>query len=1054
MPGAVLLDDVDDPSGSLTPTSRRSPRSRKPAAARVQPLISEARARQLRMWGDAALRWLVVGLAVVLGLCSIVTTEPLVSVRMGEAYASAGTVAIENTFSIRAAGERWESAHWLFDTALAALHRLGGWTLISLWVAAMAGKLAYTLQSLRWPHVSTWLPSLLTTLALFAVWPALAPTQLLMSPLLLAAVLAIDHHLRRNRRGDRWQATLLVMLPVVSVVACQLDDGGLLTVVVAALVALRQARPGTASSVAPSQTATTNEAPTPDEVTSRPSHNSPTRSPWRDRLAAYGAALGCLAAVVVHPFPGLPVRRFVEELTLLSPARATLPQDFPFAAYLAEPIWSLTFWLTPSLPQVAALLLAVAALAALALNRGLLSTDGVLTLLVLAVAMLDGRFWPAAAVACVVVTGRQLQGWLVARFDPRPSRDARLVRAAVVGRVATAAVLGGLAVAQLQGWLAIADGRRPGLGLAPWTQATIAGAATIAEADGPDRPLRPIHLSLRLGDALVWAGERSFVDHRLELFARDVRSYLQFRRNLATPAARLAVESRFERDDLNALLIDLSGDVPDYAGLIRTQRDPTFTLTELMPYAARFTPTWQTTVLDPEGRPAYSFPAVAFEDDGDGWAGGTDPQRPTTRPSAGRWLASGGEVRLPSRLSEQRPAVALARHHDVLLNSLDAMRASQRVPLQAALATRQVRLCQSILAERPGEVAAWQLLFNAYQRLRDAERVVDRQRVRSISPAAAGQAGDLRLAESIGTLAQLLRLQPQRRATYDALYALYLEIGQDAAALDVRERTLERFGNLAPAKVVDVERRDELEMLRSRVAIVRADLLSQRRAGEPPLRLSRIAIRQGDPAFALELLAPNGTAAFQMDRPRPEADTALLALVLLARWDEAADFLARQKDLTPVGQRAAVWLALARGDYDDALARLESLAPREDEAPLLQPEVPSEERSDRSPAEPPRRPPPREDDRRPPGERPSPLEQFRDVLREAFASEGVSNEPRQSDDERERPTRRSWRLSARARMLVLIEQGHLAAARPLAVALAAEGDPLGRFYKRQLVPDR
>ena len=123
--------------------------------------------------GDFVIRWVVVGLALLLGVSQIAETRTLLHIKSGQYLAQHGFLpSATDVLSYTANDRRWVNLSWLFDLVMAGVvFAVSGGIGLSMIQGAMAvlafGLLAHTVR----PNIRTWWGSICAVLALLACYP-------------------------------------------------------------------------------------------------------------------------------------------------------------------------------------------------------------------------------------------------------------------------------------------------------------------------------------------------------------------------------------------------------------------------------------------------------------------------------------------------------------------------------------------------------------------------------------------------------------------------------------------------------------------------------------------------------------------------------------------------------------------------------------------------------------------------------------------------------------------------------------------------------------------
>ena len=308
--------------------------------------------------------------------------------KTGEQIFETGSIPHQDIYSATRAGQEWITHEWLTQLSMFLLHRVGGFTLVTI-VFALIATLAFWIVYLRCP-VRPFIAAIPLVLGVAAASPMLGARPQVVSILMASIFIAVQE--RYAQRHDRGYLALLVGLMLVWVNAHgAFILGPILIVLQLGGLAL-------------------------DRATGQTDNRSWTH--FRDLSIALA---GCIAIVAINP-NGLSLFGYV-----VKTVRRTTEQ-----AYLAD--WaSPNFHLLPS-QLFAALILGF--LAALALSRERVPASDVLTFVAFAyLGMNSVRHIPIFAVVAVPIVVRQLSytlGRLSLSRDVRSDREFRSLNGVLV----------------------------------------------------------------------------------------------------------------------------------------------------------------------------------------------------------------------------------------------------------------------------------------------------------------------------------------------------------------------------------------------------------------------------------------------------------------------------------------------------------------------------------------------------------------------------------------------------------------------------------------------
>lgn len=830
--------------------------------------------------GDFVLRWAVVGLALLWGCTQISDARVLVHVRSGEWLAQNGVLPTGvDPFAITTADRRWVNLSWLFDLGVAAVSQAGPWAL-SVLQAVLAGLAFWMLGQAVRPGIRTWWGSICGGLALLAAYSQFDLRPELMTLVGVAAVLAILIGSESSpSQGRLW------WLPGVMWLWAQTDPRCWIGVMI--LLAWWLGRG------------------------IRSSSDSRTPSPTVPILVAVGVTL-------LHPFLWetwlAPWRQYAIEYPAL---RASYPR--PSVHDIGwHPVWSSFVWTSINHRVAAGLILAAAALAALWSNRSRATAAhwawfvganllGAVTL----------HEWPVAAVINAALATVHGQEWYKRRFGQVYAVVNAEIAFSRGGRAVT--VLAMLALA----WLVISgradgpDGHRTGIGL---SRNLATELDSLRRLDGRTLDDRGFHFTLRQGDALIAAGRKSFVDHRVGLFAGSGERNLLARHRLVrrwmrssnppplTVEETLAVEQTLQTYPVSHALPRLTAALspPDYQTFLDLLANPAWALTDLFPAVAVF---HRATADLPEAAAFLDEHRLniierAFREPGVITADPLDPIRP---PNWSEQLLSLDRKALAAGTLEASHWLKLA----------DAGRAAP-LPFHLGCCTLAVRAARQGVRETPRMAEAHRLLGEAYRLLRQRE-----------AAALGGQtqlwAKSLRFYEAMAAVRQGLTLDPGDPRLTAPLYDLCQSTGQIDTAYEALSLMLDQ---LPPATSLPDEQQPERaqmqaahDNLAATITEVEQRSTSALEQGQNRIEVAAASHQAGCVKLAVKILQADAVLLEQ----QPQARLLLtLWLAELGAGEELIDSASRLQAMMPPSSPwpwhdPVAYAAIARADDTAAI---------------------------------------------------------------------------------------------------------------------------------------
>ena len=519
--------------------------------------------------GDFVLRWAVIGLALLFGFSQIAETKTLVHIKSGQYLASHGVLPSANdVFSSTAGDRRWVNLSWLFDLFAAGVHAVAGGIGLSIAQGVLAGVAFGCLVHAHRSGIRTWWGSICAVMALLVCYPQITmqPELVTLAGLAFTLFVALQSEESSSRKG-LWKLVPFVWL------WSQFDNrawfGWLLLMLLAAGESMRSGVLG-------------------DEVAA-----NRRRDWWR-------VAGASLAVTVIHPFL---FEAWLAPWRLFMVDYPALRQVFPKPSVLELSYFSIlfpAFWDSISHSAIAAMVLFVATLVTLFLNRERLHPGHLLAVLVFnAMACLTTHELAAASLVNCAICTVNAQVWYRQRFGQVYSVDWRELLFSRGGRAVTVFSFFGLAWLVISGRIDGAGGKRTGIGFDQNLAIQMSVFENLAAHSLDDRPF---HFALRHGDLVIWSGQKSFVDQRAGLFAgagdRDLiglynttRRALQQKREQLPGSGEPAVwQAVFDKYQITHVMPRLTGPIPapDYTTFSDLLSSKDWALTNLASATAVF----------------------------------------------------------------------------------------------------------------------------------------------------------------------------------------------------------------------------------------------------------------------------------------------------------------------------------------------------------------------------------------------------------------------------------------------------------------------------------
>lgn len=837
--------------------------------------------------GDFVLRWAVVGLAILVGCTEIRDARPLVHVRIGDYLISNGVIPPRtDPFSLTAGERPWVNLAWLFDLASAGAHALGGAAALSLLQGVLAAAALIFLSKACRPHIRTWWGSVCCALVVLTAYPQ---WEWRPESVTLLGTAAMLWFLVRSEKSDGLRFSW-GWIPAGLWLWAQLDSRAWLGWTLLFLYCLGRG------------------------ISFRDG---------RDENASIGRPLwtACgvsLAVLLIHPFLWetwlSPLRQYLVEYPAL---RQAYPR--PVAADVAwYPLYADVAWKLWDHRLTSGLLLMAAAFASLMLNRAraagsywlwFLGANG------LAVSTMHELPF-AALVNCAIAT-IQAQEWYLARFGQVYSVAWTEVLYSRGGRAVTVIGFFGLAWVIVSGRLDGPDGHRTGVGLSRGLQHELDEFRRLGAVVPDDRAF---HFTLRQGDALIAAGRRSYVDHRVALFAGAGEQDLlglhnQARRMLRQSTSPFSSEEKiaittaaFDQFAVSHLLPRLSSNLarPDYETLIDLLSSRSWALAELTSSVGVFVRTDNPDAAAREQANARVLNVIerAFRNrellD-------IEPRDRAVPPTwSQQWIS----------LPRNAPAsgTLLAEHW---LRVAEVARAAP-LPFQFAACHVAIRAAQQGVAETPQRADAYRVLGSAYAQLLQREGA-------ALAGTGIPWGQSLRYYQAISAARQAASLDPDNPQIQLLLVELWRAAGKDDLAYESLDRFMTLTESVAEPTDQELMQREQLESLRGQLLDV-VDANNQRLAELESGEIDRLQLAS---ASAQNGCLNRAIAILQEDAVYVEQNP--LARVQLTAWlAERGDGLELDDSaavLGSIGPRLGIpnwrdpiaFAALGRADYQTAV---------------------------------------------------------------------------------------------------------------------------------------
>jgi tetratricopeptide (TPR) repeat protein len=704
--------------------------------------------------GDFVIRWVVVGLALLLGISQISETRTLVHLKSGLHLISNGFLPDgKEVFSYTATDRKWINLSWLFDVATAGVYSVGSGIGLSLFQGLLAGLTFALVSHAVRPNIRTWWGSICAALALLACYQQFTVLPELVT--LLGLALTLWTLVRSDIPGQAQRLWLLV--PAIWIWA-QCDPHAWMGWFLLLLWAVGEWLSGKESAV-------------------------------REKNLLLKVALASFAIVAVHPFLWeawlAPVRTYMTEY----PALRFAFQGSSAVDAGIYPIWKPFLWTTLTHRTVAPLVLFVATIICLWLNRTRVTWSQIYAFIGFNSLSLFATHELAAAslVNCVLST-INAQSWYYERNGQVYSIDWRVLLFSRGGRAITVLSFFALAWLILSGRVDGPGGKRTGVG---FDSQLASGMSEYLKLNSNLLDNQPFNFSMRQGDFLIWAGLRPFVDSRAGLFFGNgeqnlldvhnkTRRALRRRRENADGTGEAAIwKETFDKYQIRQAWPRLNGPSPppDYPTFVDLLSSNDFALDNLNAVTAVFVrknPSDELTTSYLESH-SYDFVKQAFRTNN---PNPTDLTREWSKPA----------TTYDNLFALRRPlmptGVQAAQHYMELASTRGFLSNTQ----VAACALLAIRHANEGLREEPNSAAGYQILGRSYLILGQLESFIINYGGKSNIP------NRLRYLQAVAALRQAIDLQPDDLGSTIKLLELYQSMGR----LDVQLELYQKLKRLIP----------------------------------------------------------------------------------------------------------------------------------------------------------------------------------------------------------------------------------------------------------------
>ncbi len=838
--------------------------------------------------GDFVIRWAVVGLALLFGVSQIADSRTLVHIKSGQYLATHNVLPPANdVLSFTASDRRWVNLSWLFDLVTAGIHAVSGGIGLSIVQGLLAGLAFGLLAHAHRSGIRTWWGSICAVLALLVCYPQITMQPELITLVGLAATLSIVLRAEEASSAPR----LMAIVPLIWLWS-QFDSraflGWLLLLVFAAGNAIQRG-------------GVSDEA----DVLRR-------RDWWR--VAGVSVAIA-----VLHPFLW---ETWLSPWRLYAVDYPALRQLFPRPSAIELPFYSILsphVWDSLSLSTVAAIVLFLATLIVMFLNRERLHPGHLLAVVLFnGLACLTTHELAAASLVNCAVCSVNAQEWFRRRFGQVYSVDWRELLFSRGGRAVTVLSFFALAWLVISGRIDGPGGKRTGVGFDQNLAVQMEIFQQLAANSFDDRPF---HFVARQGDLSIWAGQRSFVDHRaglfsgrdeqnlIDLYNRTRRSLQKHREQLPGSGDTSVWRTTFEKFKITRVMPRLTGPnpPPDYMTFSDLVSSKDWALTDLTAVTAVFyrAETDDAALQEFVSKHRLQYVEQAFRKD----VAATDTIREWARPA----------TTYDNLFALRRPTVpagvGTAQHYV----QMAAAGGEVPMPVRAAFAMSAIRAATAGLREDPQSP-------EGYRQLGLAHLILDRIETGVMSESQASWLGLSRYYQAIGALRQAAALQPDNvDVHYDMLSLLERTRRSDLALETVRQiKKLQPYSS----KLSEQERRQREGLVNLELTledtVAKIDEMTQQAlaADVDRLQVATSAFQAGGVLTAIRILEEDAVYTVQNVAAR-----SMLGIWLLeaGRVREAHETLEGVERDASLGGGAAGWRdpvavsALATADYPNAI---------------------------------------------------------------------------------------------------------------------------------------
>lgn len=720
--------------------------------------------------GDFVIRWVVVGLALLLGISQIAETRTLVHVKNGIYLLNHGVLpGSKDVFSYTANDRKWVNLPWLFDILSGAVYSLGGGIGLSIVQGLLAALTFGLLSHAVRPSIRTWWGSLCAVLALLTCYLQFTVQPELITLLGVSFVLWLLVHAEETSQPQR----LWLLVPAIWVWA-QLDSRAWFGWFLLLLWLAGEWLSGQTTA-------------------------------YRQKSPLGKVTLFSLVAVAIHPFLWeswlAPMRLYLTDY----PAVRAAYQGSTFVDPANYPIWKPLIWTSLTHRTVAALVLFAATIVSMFLNRSKVLWSHLYAFIGFNCLSLFAthEFAAASLVNCVLCT-INAQQFYRDRIGQVYSIDWRELLFSRGGRAVTVLGFFALAWTILSGRLDGPGGKRTGVGFEPHLASAMSEYEKLATDVVDDRPF---NFSMRQGDLMIWAGLKPFLDTRSALyFSTDganllalhdkTRRALRRKRDLVQGSGEPTVwKETFDKYQISQAWPRLNGPVPppDYPSFVDLLSSSDFTLTEVNSATAVFLrkdrPDPQLTAYADQH--AFDFVRAAFR---------TKP--PKAIDLTREWAKPASTydnlfaLRRPSA-----PAGVQAGQHFIEVPSLVGGVPNSQI---AACAVLAIRHANEGLHEDANSAEGYQVLGRSYSILGQLESMILSQGGKNNIPSR------MRYSQAVAALHQAISLQPNDIGSILLLIEHYQQMGRIDSQLDLRKKLI----SLQPrSKALTMEQRQEREQV-------------------------------------------------------------------------------------------------------------------------------------------------------------------------------------------------------------------------------------------------